>query len=122
MNKQEIELLEQCREEIQNCYGRDTDLTEKISDYLEQQLTNGWISVSENGNPCVSGYYLVTALGGVIEKKPFIEYAYYEEGTSCKWYMIADGKEEEHQQWKEELKCVIAWQPLPEPYKEASHE
>jgi len=30
-----IKLLEEVREELQNCYGRDTDLTDRISDFLE---------------------------------------------------------------------------------------
>ena len=29
-----IELLEESREEIQNCYGRDTSFTDKISSFL----------------------------------------------------------------------------------------
>ena len=33
--KKAIELLENAREEIQNCYGRDTELTEEISEFLE---------------------------------------------------------------------------------------
>lgn len=30
-----MELLEDAREEIQNCYGKDTDLTDRITDFLE---------------------------------------------------------------------------------------
>ena len=30
-----IELLESAREDLQNCYGRDTELTERITEFLE---------------------------------------------------------------------------------------
>jgi len=29
-----MKLLEEAREELQNCYGRETDLTERITDFL----------------------------------------------------------------------------------------
>lgn len=35
-----IKLLEEAREEIENCYGRDTDLTDRISDFLELYVKN----------------------------------------------------------------------------------
>lgn len=30
-----MKLLEEAREDLQNCYGRDTDLTDRITDFLE---------------------------------------------------------------------------------------
>ena len=33
--KRAVELLEKANEEIQNCYGRDTELTEEIYEFLE---------------------------------------------------------------------------------------
>ena len=100
MNKQEIELLEQCREEIQNCYGRDTDLTEKISDYLEQQLTNGWIPVSER-LPEEPGWYLTT-----IQREYNKEtYQDVKDFTGNGFHLLFGHMK------------VIAWRPLPESYK-----
>ena len=34
-NKRLLELLEEAQEEIQNCYGRDIELTERITEVLE---------------------------------------------------------------------------------------
>ena len=31
-----IKLLEEAREDLQNCYNRDTNLTERITDFLER--------------------------------------------------------------------------------------
>lgn len=31
------ELLEECAEVIENCYGRDTELTNRIRDFLEKE-------------------------------------------------------------------------------------
>ena len=97
VNKQGIELLEKCREEIQNYYGRDTELTEEISSYL---TTNGWI-------PCIEKYpeecERVIVWDSLNNR---IAIAYF----SCPHWEADDGRIN-----------AIAWQPLPEPYKEVFH-
>ena len=104
VNKQGIELLEKCREEIQNYYGRDTELTEEISSYL---TTNGWIPVSErltNMEECQKNdcRFIVTDGNRVYEDS--FDY-------------MTDGYIEPH--WIYSTMCQpTAWQPLPEPYKE----
>ena len=62
-----------------------------------------WIPVSER-LPENDGFYLVTLDGAIVgENRPFTGLAEFEDG---KW--IDD---------EEDYKCVIAWQPLPEPYQ-----
>lgn len=63
----------------------------------------GWIPVSER-LPENDGFYLATLDGAIVgENRPFTGLAEFEDG---KW--IDD---------EEDYKCVIAWQPLPEPYQ-----
>lgn len=63
----------------------------------------GWIPVSER-LPENDGFYLATLDGANVgENRPFTGLAEFEDG---KW--IDD---------EEDYKCVIAWQPLPEPYQ-----
>ena len=67
--------------------------------------TNGWIACSER-LPKKNGFYLATLDGEIAgEDKPFTGMAEFEDG---KW--IDD---------EDDYKCVLAWQPLPEPYKES---
>lgn len=78
---------------------------------LEEKQNRRWIPVSER-LPEEQKFYLVTIAkntGGYD-----IEYCFYECG---KWLMIADGNSEENTCWEEEVKKVVAWMPLPEPYK-----
>ena len=61
-----------------------------------------WIPVSEQ-LPKNNGFYLATLDGAIVgEDRPFTGLAEFKDG---KW--IDD---------EEDYKCVIAWQPLPEPY------
>jgi len=81
---------------------------------MKQQLTNGWISVSERlpediCNCIVSRDNLVNA----VDKATFIP-------KSQKFKMY--GKTIDSGYGYYELNDVIAWQPLPERYKEVSHE
>ena len=119
MNKQEIEkAISIIRASSIEGDALFTESIDVILNYAEHQLTNGWIPVSEK-LPNKAGYYLITAEGFSLQ--PFIEYAYYDEGKTCKWLYIADGNEEENQRWEEELVVpVIAWQPLPPKYEEVS--
>lgn len=79
-----------------------------------EDYSNGWIPCGKR-LPEKNGFYLVTFECG------YVEYLFY--GLEEKeWYFVADGKEENNESWREKAKDIIAWQPLPEPYKEASNE
>ena len=63
----------------------------------------GWIPVSER-LPDKDGFYIATLDGKIVgDDRPFSGLAEFEDGT---W--VDD---------EEDYKCVIAWQPLPEPYQ-----
>lgn len=62
--------------------------------------TNGWIPVSER-LPKDTGYYQIT------NEAERVEYLWYK-SSERKWYLFNSDIEHHH---------VIAWQPLPEPYK-----
>ena len=78
---------------------------------LEEKQNRRWIPVSER-LPEEQKFYLVTIAKNTGGHD--IEYCFYEFG---KRLMIADGKSEENTCWEEEVKKVVAWMPLPEPYK-----
>jgi hypothetical protein len=72
---------------------------------LEHQLTNGWIPVSERLPE--EGRYLVTTVYGEVKESEF---------DLEKWWQIDNSTIS--LAWEEEPIKVVAWQPLPEPYKE----
>lgn len=75
-------------------------IAEIIRGYGEE---DGWIPCSER-MPENDGFYLATIDGEIAgEDKPFSGLAEFENG---KW--IDD---------EEDYQCIIAWQPLPEPYR-----
>lgn len=81
---------------------------EGISDAIEivkqvaAEYNNGWIPCSER-LPKKDGFFIATLDGEIAgEEKPFSGLAEFENG---KW--VDD---------EEEYQCVLAWQPLPEPY------
>ena len=78
---------------------------------LEEKQNRRWIPVSER-LPEEQKFYLVTIAKNTGGHD--IEYCFYECG---KWLIIADGNSEENTCWEEEVKKVVAWMPLPEPYK-----
>jgi hypothetical protein len=80
---------------------------------LEKQLNNGWIPISER-LPEDGGFYNVTIK--IPKEKMKVEFCYYDSSTQ-KFYLVADGREDENQSWKEEINSVLAWRSLPEPYK-----
>ena len=43
----EKKLIEEVAEEIENCYGRETELSKKAREYLSQPKNGGWIPCSE---------------------------------------------------------------------------
>lgn len=82
-----------------------------LKGYNDAKKERDWIPVSEQ-LPEEQKFYLVTIAKNTGEHD--IEYCFYECG---KWLMIADGNSEENTCWEEEVKKVVAWMPLPEPYK-----
>jgi hypothetical protein len=91
-----------------NPYGRPFEGTAyefglKIMDFIENiddEKENGWIPVSER-LPAVDGMYTTTLSGELVgTDEPFVGQLYFEDGY-----------------WEEDGDCVIAWMPLPEPYK-----
>lgn len=64
---------------------------------------DGWIPV-EKEQPEEDGFYIATMDGKIVgQEEPFVGLAEFENG---KW--IDD---------EEDYKCVIAWRPLPDPYR-----
>lgn len=78
--------------------------------YAEEQLTDKWIPVSEK-LPEESDVYLATFIEN---EKCYVERFYY--STFSGWLMPVN--------WQDEgrIDKIIAWKPLPEPYKEKSNE
>jgi len=77
---------------------------------LEKELNGGWIPVSERF-PKENDIYLVTFEE---QEKRYVERLYF--STMNGWYMPLV--------WQDEGKIekIIAWQSLPEPYKEVENE
>lgn len=102
------EHLEQMKQDLKNSTiykeglpGSALDIVNTILKDLEiEEGTSDWNLLNEK-NPEKAGTYLVTYNGALVgEKYPFTGLGFFEGG-----------------QWDDE-ECVIAWKPLPEPYKE----
>ena len=113
-NETERQLIEEMAEEIENLYGRGTDLTEWARDYLEdmEQLqvrhNDEWIYCGDRKNtPEKTGFYMVT--------KEIRETG--ERFTGKSRFDTEKG-------WNDPLNFVdiVAWQPLPLEYKGHSEE
>lgn len=107
---EEKQLIEAMAEEIENCYGRETELSERARDYLDKtDYDGGWIPCSERF-PEKRGDYLVTY------KKST--------DTTIEYYVCTDYFDKQTLSWIFEnqvvnlTRKVIAWQPLMKPYKE----
>ena len=105
----EKKLIEEMAEELENCYGRETELTKRVREHLNQPESDNWI-------PCSDGKNLPEEpTCGLNDMDELQEYIVMIEGATAptvlkyagdgEWY--ADGV----------FYRVIAWQPLPEPYK-----
>lgn len=80
------------------------DMIEQLQGDLEQdEKESGWIPVSE-GLPEVSGTYQVTCMDGRIYRSTYAKF----QSKLKRWELTGA-----RSYWK-----VIAWMPLPEPYKE----
>ena len=83
---------------------RNDDIKDVINE-LREITRNGWIPVSDR-LPKENGFYLATLDGEIAgEDKPFTSIAEFEDG---KWVDDED-----------DYQCVLAWQKLPEPFKES---
>lgn len=109
---EEKQLIEAMAEEIENCYGRETELSERARDYLDKtDYDGGWIPCSERfpekNVPVLCWVRSTTIASGetyIIGScdNGFWFLKTYEIGSHS--FPVKDYK-------------VIAWQPLPEPYK-----
>lgn len=97
----EKKLIEEMAEEIENCYGRKTELSQKARGYLNQPKSDNWIPCSER----LPEESLDSVIGWDEHRKRCCFVQYY----GGKWVLGND---------IDSVK-IIAWQPLPEPYKEA---
>jgi hypothetical protein len=110
MNKQEIEkaiyeLGKFATGETYDTEYTDLSIFDLAISALEQQLTNGWIPVSERLPE--EGRYLVTTVYGEVKESKF---------DLEKWWQIDNSTIS--LAWEEEPIKVVAWQPLPEPYRD----
>jgi hypothetical protein len=109
-----IKLLEKCREEIQNCYGKDTELTIKITNFTEN-YNGGWVSVSER-LPEICGLNALLTIENVFNQRQVIRgFTGYMENGKLEFHTHDIGVNLHN--WS-----VIAWQPLPEPFKGVENE
>lgn len=123
MNKQKIE---KAIEELKDYKGdvfKETISRQAVDlaiSALEHQLTNGWIPVSER-LPDKTGYYLVTyhewTDGNYLPKydDTRVKILRYQEAV-FRLPVCCDKKAEQ-----DTHREVIAWMPLPEPWKEVEH-
>lgn len=94
------ELMEQAADTIEALSAK---LAEANMEWSDRYYSGGWISV-EDRLPEKDGFYLVTMDGEIAgEDKPFTGLTEFENG---KWFDDED-----------DYQCVLAWQPLPEPYR-----
>ena len=111
MNKQEIEKAIETLKDMKGVFDTRSHKQYSLSaldlaiSALEQQLTNGWISVTERLPE--EGRYLVTTVCGEVKESEF---------DLRKWWQIDNSTIS--LEWEEEPNKVVAWRPLPEPYKE----
>ena len=74
-----------------------------VQDIIRKHMNDGWIPVEER-LPEEDGFYIATMDGEIVDQEePFTGLAEFENG---KW--IDD---------EDDYRCVIAWRPLPEPYR-----
>ena len=85
--------------EIREYESETVVLLDDVEEILEKHMNDGWIPV-ERGLPEEDGFYIATMDGKIVgQEEPFVGLAEFEDGN---W---VDGDD------------VIAWRPLPEPYR-----
>ena len=105
---QELEkILEEIDETIDR-YGKNQYIDEKVTDLcygmnlakqiIRKHMNDGWIPAEEK--PSEDGFYVATMSGALVDQEePFVGLAEFEDGE---W---VDGDD------------VVAWRPLPDPYR-----
>ena len=100
------EILEEINKEIKSSIAFSSVFTDglcRARNIIRKHMNDGWIPV-EKEQPEEDGFYIATMDGKIVgQEEPFVGLAEFENG---KW--IDD---------EEDYKCVIAWRPLPEPYR-----
>lgn len=77
----------------------------ELQEMLVRARRMKWIPCSER-LPAVDGMYTTTLSGELVgTNEPFVGQVYFKDGY-----------------WEEDEDCVIAWMPLPEPYREVTDE
>lgn len=105
---EEKQLIEAMAEEIENCYGRETELSERARDYLDKTDYNGgWIPCSER-LPKNDNYILLSFENFSV---PLV--GRYESNEDGGVFYVGD----ETESCISQDIIVNAWRPLPEPYK-----
>lgn len=105
---EEKQLIEAMAEEIENCYGRETELSERARDYLDKtDYVGGWIPCSER-LPKNDNYILLSFENFSV---PLV--GRYESNEDGGVFYVGD----ETESCISQDIIVNAWQPLPESYK-----
>ena len=92
-----VEIEEQKSYEVDHAQNYNKTL-EHDADIIRKQIHAGWISAKEK--PAEDGFYVATMSGALVDQEePFVGLAEFEDGE---W---VDGDD------------VIAWRPIPEPYR-----
>ena len=90
--------LEEIDFKITRSMGRKREGLLEARDIIRKHMDDGWIPVEVK--PAEDGFYVATMSGTLVDQKePFVGLAEFEDGN---W---VDGDD------------VIAWRPLPEPYR-----
>lgn len=105
-------LIEEMAEEIENCYGRETELSQRAREYLsEVNYNGGWIACEERLPEEPYGC-LVTVIDSAFNGSSFEDFENilpYHVGYDGEQWNDSDGEKIPFE--------VIAWQPLPSPYR-----
>lgn len=105
---EEKQLIEAMAEEIENCYSRETELSERARDYLDKtDYDGGWIPCSER-LPKNDNYILLSFENFSV---PLV--GRYESNEDGGVFYVGD----ETESCISQDIIVNAWQPLPESYK-----
>lgn len=89
--------------------GMATEISSIIRSHMDDVKNDGWIPVSER-LPEESDYYMACIYNDEVDDYDFRK----------TWFAHADDYDMDESEWRElyDFERVIAWQPLPEPYKE----
>ena len=70
-----------------------------VKDIIRKHMNDGWIPAKEK--PTEDGFYVATMSGALVDQEePFVGLAEFEDG-----------------EWVDGDDVIIAWRPLPEPYR-----